>query len=650
MKLRLALILALAAAAFPLSADPDVRDTRLLSEPAVSATRIAFIYAGDLWIADLDGGNVRRLTTDVGSSRVRPSRPTGSGSPSPPSTTATPTSTSSRPRAACRRRLTWHPGPDIVRGFTPDGKAVLFIVAAQRLHRPLHAALHRAGRRRHADTQLPIPHGVERRLLARRQAHRLQPARRPLAAVEALPRRRRLAHLDLRRQRPRGREDPAARRRAANDVDPQWIGEHDLLPLRPRRRVQPVRLRHEVEDGPPADRATTTSRSSTPRPAAATSSTSRRATCTCFDPGNGARERGSKIGVAATCSRPAPRFVKGGEVHPQRSPSRRRGAGGVRVPRRDRHRAGREGRPANLTEHARRPRALAGLVARRQVDRLLLRRGGRVPAARPRRQDGKGEAAKWQAPAAPASTRTRPGRPTARRSPTSTTRSRSTGSTWRRQGRRRSASRAATTAPTDRTLQPAWSPDSQVDRLRARQQGRSSRRVYVYSLDQDKSLPITDGLSDAIEPVFDAQRQVPVLLRLDRRRPGQQLVRAESNADMRVDALDLPGGAAKGPAVAARARRATRRRRHGSADAEGRRGREKDTKTKDRASGREIRRETEAAAAAEPSDRLRRHRPAHPRPAGAGRRAIEPAGGRGGADLLPARRADGKNGRSSAST
>src|SRR5262249_49765543 len=42
----------------------DVHDTRMLSQPAISKTHIAFIYAGDLWVADHEGKNVRRLTTD----------------------------------------------------------------------------------------------------------------------------------------------------------------------------------------------------------------------------------------------------------------------------------------------------------------------------------------------------------------------------------------------------------------------------------------------------------------------------------------------------------------------------------------------------------------------------------------------------------
>src|SRR5262245_29694471 len=44
----------------------NVTDTRLLEQPALSATHVAFIYAGDLWTARHDGSDVRRLTTDIG--------------------------------------------------------------------------------------------------------------------------------------------------------------------------------------------------------------------------------------------------------------------------------------------------------------------------------------------------------------------------------------------------------------------------------------------------------------------------------------------------------------------------------------------------------------------------------------------------------
>jgi tricorn protease len=112
---------------FPaLDARVDTTDTKLLSQPAISATHIAFIYAGDLFVADLDGRNVRQLTTDDGVESNPVFSPDGrtiafsaqyDGNVdvyTVPVTGGAPT------------RLTWHPGADSVQAFTPDGKAVLF--------------------------------------------------------------------------------------------------------------------------------------------------------------------------------------------------------------------------------------------------------------------------------------------------------------------------------------------------------------------------------------------------------------------------------------------------------------------------------------------------------------------------------------------
>src|SRR6185436_6061814 len=107
----------------------DVNDTRLLSQPAISRSHVAFIYAGDLWVADLDGRNVRRLTADEGAQANPAFSPDGTLSAFTaqydgnfdvyvvPVTGGAPT------------RLTWHPGADLVQGFTPDGSAILFTSA-----------------------------------------------------------------------------------------------------------------------------------------------------------------------------------------------------------------------------------------------------------------------------------------------------------------------------------------------------------------------------------------------------------------------------------------------------------------------------------------------------------------------------------------
>lgn len=105
----------------------DPKDTRLLNQPAVSATHIAFIYAEDLWVANSDGSAPVRLTVDEGIESNPVFSPDGKliafsaqydGNTDVfvvPVEGGTPT------------RLTWHPGADLVRGFTPDGKQVLFI-------------------------------------------------------------------------------------------------------------------------------------------------------------------------------------------------------------------------------------------------------------------------------------------------------------------------------------------------------------------------------------------------------------------------------------------------------------------------------------------------------------------------------------------
>ena len=116
-----------ALAATSLSAQPSITDTRLLSQPALSATHVAFIYAGDLWSAKLDGTDVRRLTTADGDESNPFFSPDGSliaftGNYDGNSDVYVIPSTGGMPR-----RLTFHPAQDIAQGFTPDGKRVLFV-------------------------------------------------------------------------------------------------------------------------------------------------------------------------------------------------------------------------------------------------------------------------------------------------------------------------------------------------------------------------------------------------------------------------------------------------------------------------------------------------------------------------------------------
>ncbi len=120
-----AVFVLLLAVAFPLRA-ADVNDTRLLTDPAVSAKQIAFAYANDLWIANADGSGVRRLTSHPGvESRPRFS-PDGSMIAFTGNYDGNPDVFVVPSAGGVPKRLTFHPGPDLVLGFTPDGSSVLF--------------------------------------------------------------------------------------------------------------------------------------------------------------------------------------------------------------------------------------------------------------------------------------------------------------------------------------------------------------------------------------------------------------------------------------------------------------------------------------------------------------------------------------------
>src|SRR5579872_5725896 len=104
----------------------DVDDTRLLSRPAISKTHIAFVYAGDLWVAGVDGKNARRLTTDKGIDSSPAFSPDGMLLAFSAEYDGNIDVYVVPVAGGVPARLTWHPAPDIVQGFTPDGSAVLF--------------------------------------------------------------------------------------------------------------------------------------------------------------------------------------------------------------------------------------------------------------------------------------------------------------------------------------------------------------------------------------------------------------------------------------------------------------------------------------------------------------------------------------------
>ena len=107
----------------------NTKDTRLLSQPAVSKDHIAFAYAGDLYVADSSGKSVHRLTSAKGGETDPVFSPDGKWIAFSANYDGNEDVYIVPAEGGIPKRLTYHPGRDFVRGFTPDGSAVLFASA-----------------------------------------------------------------------------------------------------------------------------------------------------------------------------------------------------------------------------------------------------------------------------------------------------------------------------------------------------------------------------------------------------------------------------------------------------------------------------------------------------------------------------------------
>ncbi len=138
-------------------ADPG--PTRLVRNPSLSATSIAFEYANDIWVVPRSGGEAKRITSFQGqetSPRFSPDgqwlafsaeyagntdvhvAPAGGGEPS---------------------RLTWHPGADVVQGWTPDGRRIVF--ASGRTNAPSGSRFWTVGMDADMPQALPMPRAYQ---------------------------------------------------------------------------------------------------------------------------------------------------------------------------------------------------------------------------------------------------------------------------------------------------------------------------------------------------------------------------------------------------------------------------------------------------------------------------------------------------------
>lgn len=154
MRFRLLAPLALfALLAPPASSGP----TKMLTDPALSAERVAFVYGNDLWTSRLDGSSVQRITSGPGTKSSPAFSPDGALLAFSAELDGNVDVFVVPAAGGVPKRLTWHPGRDVVQGFTPDGKAVLFSSPREAFNNR-HTQLYTVPVEGGVETKLPIPH------------------------------------------------------------------------------------------------------------------------------------------------------------------------------------------------------------------------------------------------------------------------------------------------------------------------------------------------------------------------------------------------------------------------------------------------------------------------------------------------------------
>ncbi len=140
-------------------AQDDNQGTRLLSQPTVSKEHVAFVYDGDLWIANRDGSNQHRLTSHEGDETSPRFSPDGQSIAFSAQYDGNTDVYIMPVKGGSPKRLTYHPGNDLVEGFTPDGSAVLFS-SSRNVFTNRYRKLFTASTSGGFPSELPIPNGL----------------------------------------------------------------------------------------------------------------------------------------------------------------------------------------------------------------------------------------------------------------------------------------------------------------------------------------------------------------------------------------------------------------------------------------------------------------------------------------------------------
>ena len=102
------------------------QDTRLVRQPDINDTHIVFAYANDLWLTGTEGGEAKRLTSFQGSESNPRLSPDGTMVAFTGEYDGNTDIYVVPVKGGAPKRLTWHPGTDMMHGWTNNGNKVIF--------------------------------------------------------------------------------------------------------------------------------------------------------------------------------------------------------------------------------------------------------------------------------------------------------------------------------------------------------------------------------------------------------------------------------------------------------------------------------------------------------------------------------------------
>ena len=133
-------------------------DARMLRYPDVSDTQIAFVYAGDIWVAPKAGGSAMRLSSPRGEETFPRFSPDGSQIAFSGNYDGNMDIYVVPAAGGLPKRLTYHGDPDRMLEWYPDGKSILF-ASSRTSEKDRFNKLFKISAKGGLPEQLPVPYG-----------------------------------------------------------------------------------------------------------------------------------------------------------------------------------------------------------------------------------------------------------------------------------------------------------------------------------------------------------------------------------------------------------------------------------------------------------------------------------------------------------